>query len=165
VEILTTMAVGIWDSILRSNRLGYVGRWPLTHLRYEKKLPNKDRPHSIVIRTATPEVVTAWDEEGSPRRRGLAQRRFSYRRKCTEGTLIWLRIECIERYPAPNQIECRSPEFYLKVLMHELGHALGLPESTARHSVMYPIISEYDTRIWLGADTRRRLNRYYSAGL
>lgn len=84
------------------------------------------------------------------------------------GTLAWSFLPCPpvddssvmqQRYDTADPILVRSYEFFRAVVLHELGHALGLEHTNDREAIMFP--SARDEVLDIGGDDIPRIRRLY----
>ena len=124
-------------------------------------------PNYVGIRSAPEEMLKRWvGVDKAPQRTAVAHSRFSIRDQCIKGTAIWIKQDCI----APEYIAgdgCVTEDYLYLVLVHELGHALGLwPSGT--HSdydlhIMHKSTTRQRTKLELAPDTKRQLQELYGS--
>lgn len=165
-ELLVASAVRDWEKILGRRVMGHSGRWP-SRISYAEVWEHST-PHHVFVGIADDETIALWDKreiKTGVKRSGYTVWWSKEDGRCNTGAVIWIRVQCVVHEYDPSRPECRTVGHIYKVIMHELGHALGLYESLHPGSLMFESIGEDDTRIWLGPDSRAWLRNHYGAEL
>ena len=145
-------AVAFWNNKLRVHVLVYVGRKGMGY-KY-KQYPRR----YIGIRSATSYVLKKWRTE--PGKRGTTRPGLTEPELCRMGSAIWIDTSCITpKYERGSG--CLPREFLYRLIIHELGHALGLPHAEERGTIMYPNLALLPTKIKFAEETLDEIKRLY----
>ena len=119
-----------------------------------------DIPGFIGIRVAPLDMVQAWRELNPPRV-AWATNSLNQAQTCVVGTAIWIDMSCVVKNKRFATRGCRTMEQIAKSVLHEVGHALGLPHSEQSATAMFNPSSLMGRKWVLGKDTRKLMAWLY----